>query len=127
MTDHWAREAQERWGNTDAYRQATERTAAYTEDDWGAQQSEAQDIYQAFLMLMAAGHPPNGDEARATAERHRAHITKWFYDCPPGVHARLAELYVSDRRFADDIDRNGPGLTAYMAAAIAANSVADQD
>ena len=58
----------------------------------------------------------------AVAERHRAHISKWFYDCSPEIHRGLGQMYVADPRFTRNIDKAGPGLAQYMSAAIAANA-----
>jgi len=55
------------------------------------------------------------------AEEHRAHITKWFYDCTPEIHAGLGSMYVTDSRFKDNIDKAGDGLAQYLSDAIAAN------
>ena len=56
------------------------------------------------------------------AERHRAHITKWFYDRTPEIHAGLGQPYVADPRFTASIDETAPGLASYLSAAIAANA-----
>ena len=115
-------EARERWGDTDAYAESARRTRGYTKSDWGAIKAEADEINQAFLSLMAAGAPPDGSEAMDVAERHRGHITRWFYDCSVSIHAGLGQMYVADPRFRDNIDKAGDGLAEYMSAAIAANA-----
>jgi hypothetical protein len=58
----------------------------------------------------------------AIAERHRLSIDRWFYPCNTDMHARLADLYEADSRFAANIDKHGSGLTPYLAAAIRANA-----
>jgi DNA-binding transcriptional MerR regulator len=115
-------EARQRWGDTDAYRESAHRTAGYRKADWEQMGREAQEIDAAFMALMAAGTPPDAPEARAVAERHRAHISKWFYECTPEIHRGLGEMYVADPRFARNIDKAAPGLAQYMSAAIAANA-----
>lgn len=115
-------EAKERWGSTDAYRQSARRTARYTKEDWQALGAEADEINERFLALMADGKSPDSDAAMEVAEQHRAHISRWFYDCPKETHAGLGQMYVSDQRFTDNIDKAGEGLAGYMAAAIAANA-----
>lgn len=115
-------EAKERWGDTDAYQESTRRVAGYTKDDWKAIQSEADAINQAFLKLMAAGTPADDAAAMDIAERHRAHISEWFYDCSKEMHAGLGRMYVADARFKENIDKAGEGLAEYMSAAIAANA-----
>jgi MerR family transcriptional regulator, thiopeptide resistance regulator len=71
---------------------------------------------------MASGVTPDAPEAMEVAERHRAHITRWFYDCSREIHAGLGRMYVADARFTRNIDKAGEGLAAYMSAAIVANA-----
>ena len=56
------------------------------------------------------------------AERHRLSIDRWFYPCNPQMHSGLADMWEADRRFADNIDKYGAGLTEYLAAAVRANA-----
>jgi len=116
-------EARERWGHTDAYRESALRTAEYTKDDWERLAAEADDIYRAFVDLQDRGIPPESTEAMEVAERHRAHIGDWFYECTPEIHVGLGEMYVQDPRFTENIDKHGEGLAAYMSEAILANGV----
>lgn len=115
-------EARERWGESDAYKQSVERTSRYTKDDWAQIGQEADEINQRFLALMAAGAPAGDEAAMDVAEEHRAHITKWFYDCTKTIHAGLGQMYTADERFQENIDKAGAGLAGYMSAAIIANS-----
>ena len=57
----------------------------------------------------------------AIAEAHRAHLSRWFYECSPEIHAGLARMYVDDPRFTANIDKAKPGLAVYMRDAILAN------
>ena len=113
-------EAQERWGNTEAFAQSTQRTARYTKQDWETVQAEAADIYARFLELERTGVDPSSPQTAALVDEHRAHISRWFYDCTPQIHAGLGEMYSADQRFADSINETGDGLAAYMTAAFAA-------
>ena len=113
-------EARQRWGDTDAYAQSARRTSGYTKQDWEAIQAEAADIYAEFATLQRRGTDPDSPEAAAMVETHREHISRWFYDCSPEIHAGLGQMYVADQRFADNIDKSGDGLSAYLSAAIEA-------
>jgi len=115
-------EARERWGHTAAYKESQRRVARYTKDDWLAIGAEAAEINGAFLALRAAGAAADSPEAMAVAERHRAHLSKWFYECSHEMHAGLGRMYVEDRRFTENIDKAGEGLAAYMSEAIQANA-----
>ena len=115
-------EAKQRWGETEAYQQSARRTARYTKQDWELLKAEVDGIYRRFLALMAGGSPPGAAAPMDVAEEHRAHISRWFYDCSKETHAGLGQMYLADVRFKENIDKAGEGLAEYMSAAIAANS-----
>ena len=52
----------------------------------------------------------------------RSSIDRWFYPCSPQIHCSLADLWEADRRYAQNIDKHGAGLTEYLAAAVRANA-----
>jgi len=116
-------ETKERWGDTDAYRESARRVSRYTKDDWKAMQADADAINQDFLKLMAAGIPAGDPAAMDLAERHRLHITKWFYDCTKEIHSGLGQMYLADVRFKENIDKAGEGLAEFLSSAIAANAM----
>ena len=115
-------EVKERWGKTDAYKESARRTATYTKADWERYKAESHAIMTAAAALFRAGEPADGAEAMAVAEQHRLSIDRWFYPCDPKMHAGLANMYEADARFAESIDKYGPGLTTWWSAAIRANA-----
>lgn len=119
-------EARERWGHTDAYRESARRAAQYGEAEWDEIRAEAEAITRELVALMRAGEPADGPAARALAERHRTHISRWFYPCSPQMHRGLAEMYVADPRFTQTYEREAEGLAAYVHDAIVANSDAQE-
>ena len=118
--EEYAEEARERWGGTDAYAESARRTDSYTADDWQQVSAEADEVNQGFLLLMDSGTPAASVEAAALVDAHRAHITKWFYECTPEIHTGLGAMYVADERFRTHINKAGGGLAEYQSAAIAA-------
>jgi MerR family transcriptional regulator, thiopeptide resistance regulator len=115
-------EARQRWGHTDAYKESARRTQGYTPEDWKRLGAEQAALYGDAFALLRAGEPPDGDRARAVAERHRLSIDRWFYPCSLELHRALAGGYESDARFAANIDKYGAGLTTFLIAAIRANA-----
>lgn len=112
-------EAEQRWGSSEAYRQSARRTAAYKKDDWERINAEAAGIYERFASLAQQATEPGSAEAQQLVDEHRAHISRWFYECTPEIHAGLGQMYQHDQRFADAIDKSGNGVAQYMSAAIA--------
>lgn len=125
-TEHEA-EAEERWGGTDAYRDSVRRTSQYTKQDWEQISAEASEIYEEFVRLRREGVPTDSAAAIEVAERHREHISRWFYECSYEIHVGLGEMYVEDQRFTESLDSHGEGLAAYMSEAILANGLRHLD
>ena len=118
--DDYEDEVQERWGDTEAYKQSAERTKRYGRAEWEQIKVEMDANTGAFVALMDAGVPSDSPEAMALAEAKRAHISKWFYDCPVEFYVNMAAIWVNDPRFTKNIDKAKPGLAAYSYAAVQA-------
>lgn len=115
-------EAEKRWGNTEAYQESKRRTARYTPEDWRRLAAEQAQIYGDAHAALVAGKQPSDPEVREVAERHRQSIERWFYPCSLAMHRALAAMYEQDPRFAENLDKNRPGLTPFLAAAIRENA-----
>ncbi|MBT2225397.1 MerR family transcriptional regulator [Nonomuraea sp. NEAU-A123] len=119
--DHEA-EVERRWGGGEQYEQSRRRVAAYTKADWLQLKAEAAAVLGDLVAVFEAGLPPDGQAAMEVAERHRGHISRWFYTCTYEIHRGLGELYVMDPRFTAYFDGQVPGLAAYFRLAITANA-----
>jgi MerR family transcriptional regulator, thiopeptide resistance regulator len=71
---------------------------------------------------VSAGLPATHPEALAVAERHRAHISRWFYPCSLEIHRGLGQMYAEDPRFTASVDRFGAGISAFARDAFQANA-----
>jgi DNA-binding transcriptional MerR regulator len=111
-------EAQQNWGNTDAYKESTRRTKQYGKAEWTAIRAGWDAVFARYAELMAAGAPADDPRVQAAVAAHRDHITRWFYPCSVEIQRGLAEMYVADERFAANIDRFAPGLSRYVRDAI---------
>jgi hypothetical protein len=120
--EQYAEEAEQRWGETEAYRDSQRRVQRYTKQDWLTLKAEAERTSGALVAAMRSGTPAGSTEAMDLAEAHRQHITKWFYDCSYEIHKGLGEMYVTDDRFRAFYERIAPGLAEYFRDAIVANA-----
>jgi hypothetical protein len=114
-------EAEERWGETDAWQQSQERTKGYSKADWEEVKAESDRVHQAFTDAMDGGEPPTSEVAMDAAELHRASMQR-FYDCSYDMHRNLADMYVSDPRFTATYDEIRPGMAHFVRDAIHANA-----
>ena len=122
--DEYSAEAEDRWGETDAWRESRRRTASYDMQQWQHIRDEATAIEQRLAESLRAGTPATDATAMDLAEEHRGHIGRWFYDCPLEMHVGLTRMYVDDPRFTAHYDRLEPGLAAFVRDAAAANAAA---
>jgi DNA-binding transcriptional MerR regulator len=122
FSDEHQQEAQERWGDTDAWKQSAARTRRYTTADWAQVEAETQAVSAAFVAAMQSGEPATSEAAMDAAEAHRRHIHDRFYDLDHAFHRGLADMYVADPRFTKTYEDLAPGLAAYVHDAIHANA-----
>ncbi|WP_413449846.1 MerR family transcriptional regulator [Georgenia phoenicis] len=122
FSDEYAAEAEERWGDTEAWHQSQARTSRYTKADWEEIKAEAEEVNAAFVAALDAGEPPTSEAAMDAAERARLHIHERFYSLTADFHRNLGDLYVSDPRFTKTYEDIRPGLAQYVRDAIHANA-----
>lgn len=114
-------EAEQRWGDTDAWRESQQRTSA-----WGpAERDRAEqwwaEHFAAFASLNEAEVPLDDERVLAAVAAHRALLNR-FYACDAGMQRTLATMYVADERFAATYDAHGEGLAQYVHDAIQARA-----
>ncbi len=113
-------EVKERWGETNAYKESSRRTRKYGEKEWAAIKAESNAIFADAGAAMKAGKKSDSAEGKALAERHRQHVDRWFYPLSREMHVNLADMWEADERFKNNIDKNGEGLTVWLATAVRA-------
>lgn len=114
-------EVEERWGETDAYKESRKRVARYGKEQWKEIGREAEGILMRLVAAFREGESPSSERAMDLVEAHRLHIGRWFYDCTHEIHLGLGEMYVTDPRFRRHYDDRMPGLAVFVRDAIRAN------
>jgi MerR family transcriptional regulator, thiopeptide resistance regulator len=120
-TEH-AAEAEQRWGDTDAWRQSQARHRTYTKADYQRMKAAADDLNARFVAAMRAGEPADGPVAMGIAEEARQQIVDWHHDLSHAGHRSLATMYLADPRFTATYERIVEGLAVYVHDAIMANA-----
>ena len=115
-------EAEERWGETEAWAQSQRRTRGSSKEDWLRVKAEGEDVESRFAAALRSGVAPDSPEAMDLAEEHRQQISRTFYDCPPEMHAGLGRMYVEDERFTAHYEEIAPGLAQFVSTAVQANA-----
>lgn len=122
--DDYQAEAQQKWGETAEWKESQRRTKSYGKEDWILIKSEGEAVEKALADAFRAGLPADSEDAMDAAEKHRLHVNRWFYDCPPAFHRNLGDMYVSDPRYVATYDETFglPGLAVFCRDAIHANA-----
>ncbi|RAG86523.1 MerR family transcriptional regulator [Streptacidiphilus pinicola] len=115
-------EAEQRWGETEAWKQSQQRAAQYSKEDWVEIKAEGDALNDRIAEAIAAGGAPDSEQAMQIAEDHRQHITRRFYDVSFQFHRCMAEMYITDQRFTETFEKVAPGAAAWFRDAILANS-----
>lgn len=112
--NHYADEAREKWGHTDAYKEYVQK------------HSDSQDKTDEMMLIFAdigkIKHlSPQSQEAAVLIERLRNFITENYYTCTDKILKGLGQMYVNDERFKSNIDSaGGSGTAEFTAKAIEA-------
>ena len=115
-------EIQERWGQSDAYKESARRTTKYTKSDWERFKAESEQIGTDTARLMDEGVLASDPRAMDLAEQARKQIDTWFYPCSHEMHVNLAEMYLADPRFTATYEKIHEGMARYWHDAILANA-----
>ncbi len=104
-------------------RQAKAHNAAKPEARMAADMAELKAVETAMAENMAAGLPADAAENTPLVARHRAWVSAmWGRECSPEAHAGLAQMYEAHPDFNQRYEAIAEGFTAYICAAIIANS-----
>ncbi len=113
-------EVQERWGDTDAYRQSKAKTSKYSKEDFEAAKVDQEAATELFVYAFGNSLPIDSPKTQEAVRAHRDAITKWFYDCSIDMQKNLALMYIEDPRFKEYYDGRVRGLAQYVHDAVMA-------
>ncbi|GGF34177.1 MerR family transcriptional regulator [Halobacillus andaensis] len=108
----YAIEAEQRWGDTDAYQESARRTSSYTEEDWKKIHEESEEIDGQLVNLM--DRSPADAEVQKWIEAKRQHITDHFYECNIEIFRGLADMYINDPRFTKNMNKKKQGYADFL-------------
>lgn len=111
-------EVEQRWGNTDAYKQSMERVGKMSKADLEKVKAEAGEITKNIAELMNSGHSAESTEVQEQIDRFYKHLHH-FYDPSYEMFKRLGQMYVEDSRFTATYEKIASGLAVFMRDAMA--------
>ena len=117
----YQREAEERWGDTDAWAQSQERTATFTKEDWQQVKADTDAFNARLVDAFGRGVQPGSPEGKALAEEHLAALNT-FYDADHGLQRQIVSLFTDDERFRATYEALAPGLAAWVRQVVETNA-----
>ena len=111
-------EVKQRWGETNAYIEHTEKTANYTKDKWQQVNDGLNAVLAKFAECKQNGNTADSKESQALVKELQAYITDNYYTCTNEILAGLGQMYVADERFKNNIDKHSGGTAEFISKAI---------
>ncbi len=115
--DSYSKEAKERWGNTDAWKQSQERVKKMGKAGLKKVMEENGKILLEIAAAMKLA-PDSADVQRLIAKHYNG--LRAFYEPNLEMYRGLAEMYVVDPRFKSFYEKVAPGLAQFMRDAMVA-------
>lgn len=116
--EQYAKEAKEKWGTTDAYKESAEKTKDYSKEKWADVSAGMNSLMAEFAQCNNNGFAPDSSEAQVLVKKWQDYITENYYTCTKEILAGLGEMYACDERFKANIDKHGTGTAEFMCQAI---------
>lgn len=116
--EKYEEEVKAKWGNTKAYQEYKQKDIARNK---GSYSKIADELMAMFSELGELKHlTPNSDEVQKKISALQKFITDNYYICTNEILGGLGEMYVSDERFKNNIDKaGGEGTADFVKQAIA--------
>jgi len=108
--DRYAREAKEKWGQTQAYKEFESKTAG---KDMASTGDALMDIFREFGEIRHL--PPASQKAQALVKKLQDFITANYYTCTKQILFGLGQMYAAPGQMNENIDKAGGNGTGAFA------------
>lgn len=115
--DTYAREAEVRWGKTDAWKEYAKKSEGRSKESEQTLGDGLMDIFRQLGQLRQGD--PGSQEAQALVKELQSYITAHYYTCTPQILKGLGQMYAAGGEFTENIDKaGGPGTAVFARRAI---------
>ena len=116
--DEYTKQAREKWGNTEAYREFERKTSDYSDEKKKAVGMDLMGIFTEFGSMMDRN--PEDERVQAQVGKLQQFITDNYYTCTKEILASLGQMYAAGGEMTDNIDAaGGKGTAEFASRAIA--------
>lgn len=115
--DRYAKDAKEKWGKTDAYKEYESKTSGQSRAQIQATGDKLMDIFKEFGAIRHLS--PASNEAQALVAKLQSFITGNYYTCTKQILFGLGQMYAAGDEMNENIDKaGGEGTGAFARDAI---------
>jgi DNA-binding transcriptional MerR regulator len=108
--DRYAAEAKKKWGETNAYREFSQKTSGKTKAQMDTTGEALMGIFAEFGVIRHLS--PASGEAQALVSKLQDFITHHYYNCTKQILRGLGQLYIAGDSMTENIDTAGGEGTA---------------
>ena len=112
--NNYENEAKERFAQTKAYKEYAEKTGEYTKDKWQVVNDGLMAVFAKFAECKKNGYTADSGEAQTLLIELQDYITENYYTCTKDILAVLGQMYVTDERFKNNIDKYAYGTATFV-------------
>ena len=116
--NQYTNEVKEKWGNTEAYKEYSEKSKKHSKENFSALTDGMNNIMGEFSTCMNSGASFDSTDVQNIVKKLQAYITENFYTCTNEILAGLGQMYVADERFKSNIDKHSSGTAEFISKAI---------
>ena len=110
-------EVQDKWGQTPAYQEYTQRTKNYSKQNWNTL-ADGMELIMAEFAVCMTNCSSDSNAAQNLVRKLQSHITENYYRCTDEILAGLGQVYIADERFKNNIDKHADGTAMFICDAI---------
>lgn len=111
--DKYTEEARQKWGETDAFKQSTERVKKMGEEGLNEVLKESGKLTEEIAQCMKDGESPEGEATQRLIAKHYDGL-RAFYEPNAQIYSGLASMYIADARFKATYENVAEGLAQFM-------------
>ena len=108
--DRYAKDAKEKWGNTEAYQEFERKTAG---KDMQATGDQLMEIFKAFGQIRHLS--PTSEQAQELVSTLQRFISENYYQCTNQILFGLGQMYAAPGQMNENIDKAGGDGTGSFA------------
>lgn len=113
MNNPYEKEAKQKWGHTEAFKQSEERVKNLGKDGLKKVINESEKLTHEIANTMKNGDSPSSESTQILIAKHYEGL-KVFYEPNLVMYKGLSEMYIQDERFKNNYEKVAKGLAQYM-------------